>query len=193
MKEISLDVVRNLKAFAFDVDGVLFPNENWWFSNGVFAKRRSLYDGQGISLLRAVGFHVAFITSARGDMAKPIQDLVEGWNKLPSTKSESNPSGWEMVTLFDHQDSLLKKETLFGWLNSIGVEPGQCGAMGDDLVDIPMLSAAGFSASPRQAEHIVRERSHFVSEREGGEGAIRDVVNYILNVRNIDPTTLHLR
>lgn len=187
------EVVKNLKAFAFDVDGILFPNENWWFSDGTYGKRRSLYDGQGVSLLRAIGMHVAFITSARGEMAKPIIDLVNGWNKLPSTKREDNPNGWEPVTLFDHQDSALKKETLLSWLSEIGVEPEACGAMGDDLVDLPMLETVGFSASPAQAEKIVRERTHFVSERKGGEGALRDVVNYILEVKGIDPTTLLLR
>lgn len=193
MKNIDIEVVKNLKAFAFDVDGILFPNENWWFSNGVFAKRRSLYDGQGISLLRAIGFHIAFITSARGEMAKPIIDLVEGWNKLPSTKSEINPEGWEPVRLFDHQDSSLKKETLLAWLSEIGVQPLECGGAGDDLVDIPMLESVGFSAAPAQAEDVVKGRCHFVSARNGGEGAMRDMVNYILEVKGIDPTTLTLR
>lgn len=187
------EVIKNLKAFAFDVDGILFPNENWWFSNGVFAKRRSLYDGQGVSLLRAIGMHVAFITSARGEMAKPIIDLVAGWNKLPSTKSAENPNGWEPVKLFDHQDSALKKETLLSWLSEIGVSSEACGAMGDDLVDLPMLESVGFSASPAQAEKIVRDRTHFVSTRNGGEGAMRDVVNYILEVKGVDPVTLSLR
>ncbi len=193
MKESQDGVVQNLKAFAFDVDGVLFPNENWWFSDGTYARRRSLYDGQGISLLRAAGIHVAFITSARGEMLKPISDLIEGWNKLPSTKSFENPEGWEPVTLFDHQDSSKKKETLATWLDTIGVPHSECGAMGDDLVDIPMLESVGFCVAPAQAEDVVKTRAHFVSARKGGEGAIRDVVNFILEQKGIDPTTLVLR
>ena len=180
MKKIDTQLVQNLKAFAFDVDGILFPNENWWFSNGVFARRRSLYDGQGISLLRACGFHIAFITSARGDMLKPISDLIEGWNNLPSTRSEGNENGWAPVTLFDHQDSSRKRETLLSWLGTVGVSPVECGAMGDDLVDIPMLEAVGFACAPAQAEEIVKERCHFVAARNGGEGAVRDVVNFVL-------------
>ena len=193
MKDIDINSVQNLKAFAFDVDGILFPNENWWFSDGRFAKRRSLYDGQGISLLRGIGMHIAFITSARGEMAKPIIDLVEGWNTLPSTKSESNPNGWELVRLFDHQNSELKKETLATWLREIHISPSECGAAGDDLVDIPMLESVGFAAAPAQAEESVKSRCHFVTKREGGEGAIRDIVNYVLEVKGIDPTTLVLR
>lgn len=193
MKDISPDVIKNLNAFAFDVDGVLFPNEVWWFSDGMFAKRRSLYDGQGISLLRALGFHIVFITSAKGEMAKPITSLIEKWNELPSTKNESNPNGWEKVTLYDTQSSTKKKESLEAWLNEVGISPEECGAMGDDLVDMKMLEYAAFRACPAQAEEVIKDVCHFVSTRNGGEGAVRDVVNYVLTVRGVDPTSLPLQ
>ncbi len=193
MQEISPEVIQNLKAFAFDVDGVLFPNEVWWFSDGMFAKRRSLYDGQGISLLRALGLKIVFITSAKGDMAKPVTSLIEKWNELPSTKSDTNPDGWEKVRLYDTQSSTKKAESLQAWLEEAGISPTECGAMGDDLVDFKMLQLAAFRAAPAQAEQIIRESCHFVSERNGGEGAVRDMVNYVLRVRGVDPTTLPLQ
>jgi 3-deoxy-D-manno-octulosonate 8-phosphate phosphatase (KDO 8-P phosphatase) len=193
MKEIHPEVIKNLKAFAFDVDGVLFPNEVWWFSDGVFAKRRSLYDGQGISLLRAVGFHVVFITSAKGEMAKPIASLIEKWNELPSTRSETNPNGWEKVRLYDCQSSTKKRESLEAWLGEVGISALECGAMGDDLVDFKMLESAAFRAAPAQAEEVIKDICHFVSERNGGEGAIRDMVNFVLKVRGVDSTTLPLQ
>lgn len=185
--------IKELQAFAFDVDGVLFPNENWWFSDGTYARRRSLYDGQAISLLRAAGLRIAFVTSARGEMVKPITDLINGWNRLPSTQSTINPAGWPPVMLFDHQDSQKKKETVSLWLNDIGISHEHCGAMGDDLVDIPMLESVGFAASPIQSEQLVKDYCHFVSTREAGSGAIRDVVNYVLKVKGIDPLSLNLR
>ncbi len=193
MKEVNQEIIKNLKAFAFDVDGVLFPNEVWWFSDGMFAKRRSLYDGQAISLLRAVGFHIVFITSAKGEMAKPVASLIEKWNELPSTKSEINPNGWEKVTLYDCQSSTKKKESLEAWLVEVGIEATECGAMGDDLVDLKMLEVAAFRTAPAQAEQVIKNVCHFVSERNGGEGAVRDVVNYILKMRGIDSTTLTLQ
>jgi 3-deoxy-D-manno-octulosonate 8-phosphate phosphatase (KDO 8-P phosphatase) len=193
MKDIDIEVVKNLKAFAFDVDGILFPNENWWFSDGVFAKRRSLYDGQGISLLRAIGMRVVFITSAKGEMAKPVISLIEKWNELPTSKSGENPNGWEHVRLYDTQSSTKKKESLEAWLSEIGVTANECGAMGDDLVDLVMLRAVAFAAAPAQAEQVIKNECHFVSARNGGEGAIRDVVNYILEIKDIDPRTLPLQ
>ena len=193
MKTVVEQRVKELQAFAFDVDGVLFPNENWWFSDGTYARRRSLYDGQAISLLRGAGLRIAFVTSARGDMVKPITDLIDGWNRLPSTQSADNPSGWAPVILFDHQDSQKKKKTVSSWLKDIGISHEHCGAMGDDLVDIPMLECVGFAAAPIQAEQLVKDRCHFVSTREAGSGAIRDVVNYILRVKGIDALSLNLR
>lgn len=193
MREINPEVVKNLKAFAFDVDGILFPNENWWFSDGTYARRRSLYDGQGVSLLRAIGFKIVFITSAKGEMAKPISSLIEKWNELASSKSEANPNGWEHVELYVNQNSTSKKETLNAWLTERNINPGECGAMGDDLVDLQMMESVAFCATPAQAEEVVKAHAHFVSARNGGEGAIRDVVNYILSVRGVDPTTLPLQ
>ena len=193
MHEIDVEIVKKLKAFAFDVDGVLFPNEVWWFSDGRFAKRRSLYDGQAISLLRAVGFHIVFITSAKGEMAKPVTSLIEKWNELPSTKSETNPDGWEKVRLYDCQSSTKKKESLEAWLGEVGISASECGAMGDDLVDLNMLKHAAFRAAPAQAEQAIKDICHFVSERNGGEGAIRDMVNYVLKVRSVDPASLPLQ
>ncbi len=193
MNTINPEIIKNLKAFAFDVDGVLFPNEVWWFSNGTFAKRRSLYDGQAISLLRAIGLRIVFITSAKGEMAKPVTSLIEKWNELPSSKSEANPNGWEHVRLYDCQSSTKKKESLASWLEEVGILPSECGAMGDDLVDLKMITSVAFSACPVQAEETIKDVCHFVSTRNGGEGAIRDMVNYILKVRGIDPATLPLQ
>ena len=193
MKTVSNDVIQNLKAFAFDVDGVLFPNEVWWFSDGIFAKRRSLYDGQGISLLRAIGLRIVFITSAKGEMAKPVTSLIEKWNELPSSKSDENPNGWEHVRLYDCQSSTKKKESLAAWLSEVGIKPEECGAMGDDLVDLNMMQSVAFCAAPAQAEQAVKDECHFVSTRSGGEGAIRDLVNHILAVRGIDQRTLNLQ
>jgi len=193
MKKIDTETIKNLKAFAFDIDGVLFPNEVWWFSDGMFAKRRSLYDGQGISLLRAIGFKIVFITSAKGEMAKPIKSLVEKWNELPSTKSDDNPSGWEKVMLYDCQSSTSKKESLEAWLSENNISKEECGAMGDDLVDLKMMTSVAFAAAPAQAEQLVKDSAHFVATRNGGDGAIRDVVNHILRIRNIDPTELSLQ
>ena len=194
MKNDNLElIIKNLKAFAFDVDGVLFPNEIWWSSDGTFMKRRSLYDGQGISLLRAMGIQVAFITSAKGEVAKPIEDLVLKWNTLPSSKSENNKNGWNHVRLYTMQNTLKKIETLTRWLEEINVPLEECGAMGDDLVDLPMLRAVSFAVAPAQAEQTVKDACHYITERSGGEGAVRDVVNYLLKILNIDPTTLPLQ
>lgn len=187
------EVIKNLKAFAFDVDGVLFPNEVWWFSDDTFMKRRSLYDGQAISLLRAMGIHVTFITSAKGMMAKPIESLIEKWNQLPSSKSELNPDGWAPVSLTTSQNSMQKLATLDAWLKEVGATREECGAMGDDLVDLEMLNVVAFKAAPVQAESVIRERVDFVSTRQGGKGAIRDLVNYIAEVRGIDVTKLPLQ
>jgi 3-deoxy-D-manno-octulosonate 8-phosphate phosphatase (KDO 8-P phosphatase) len=64
--------------------------------------------------------------------------------------------------------------------------------MGDDVGDFQVMQKAGFKASPAQAESLVKNISDFVAPRQGGNGAVRDFCNFLLETRGIDPTTLNL-
>ncbi|MSU55748.1 MAG: hypothetical protein EXS51_00350 [Candidatus Taylorbacteria bacterium] len=182
-------LARTISAVIFDVDGVMTNNQVWQgFPHKV--KVRSYYDGQGISLLRAIGVRVAFVTNEKDDHAVAITEIVEKLNKLPSSQSESNPKGWPLVRLFTGMGGAKKVEAAKLFAGELGITASECAAMGDDLVDIPLLDFVSLRASPAQAEEVVKRRCQFVSRREGGNGAIRDFANFILEARGIDPTTL---
>ena len=55
--------------------------------------------------------------------------------------------------------------------------------MGDDLTDYDILQAVGLAAAPAQAEEVIKKIVHFVAARRGGDGAIRDLANFILTVQ----------
>lgn len=188
--ETLLAQARMIKAVAFDSDGTLTDNTETTgfdapFSHGLL-KRRSHYDGQGISLLRAVGIQVAIITGEKDAGAHMVTKLVERWNSLPSVLNGS----WKPISLFGDVVGLEKVVKLERWLATSGVSLEHCAAMGDDLVDVPMLRAVGFRACPITAEEVLRDMADFVSERPAGYGAVRDLANLILTARGIDPTTL---
>ncbi len=184
--------LERAKAVCFDGDGVFTDNTEvigFPLSESVpkmVLKLRSHYDGQGVSLLRAIGIRVAIITNEEHAGAQAITSLVGRWNGLPSVQS----GAWHKVDLFLGAAGEKKKEKLIEWTRKIGVSLEETAVMGDDLVDYPMLTVAGFRAAPSSAEKVVLDIADFVSVRPGGSGAVRDFVNEILMVRGIDQTKL---
>lgn len=185
-----IDVAKKIKVLFCDSDGVMFPN-TVWMGAPFKAKYRSYYDGQGISLLRAIGIRIVFITNEKGPSAAAIRETVEKLNSLPSSKPQKI-DGWEQVVLYEGRGGTQKLETAQEFLakNLPDVTLAECAYMGDDLVDVPLLQKVGLPAAPAQAEEAIKNICLFVAEREGGGGAIRDFANKILDVRLIDPFTL---
>ncbi|HVM58913.1 MAG TPA: hypothetical protein VMT80_01115 [Candidatus Paceibacterota bacterium] len=183
-------IARALRFFAFDSDGCLFPNDVWEGmavgDSALKPKIRSYYDGQGMSLLRALGIRLCVITNEQGSNAAAVRGALDKWNSLPSCKNEL----WHPIELFEGCGGPRKLETLDRWLKKHGGSCGECGAMGDDLVDVAMLRAVAFAAAPSSGEEAVRKLCHFVSKRPGGAGAVRDLANFLVAVHKKDPLEL---
>lgn len=182
-------LAKSLKAIVFDVDGVLTDN-TVPLERGKGTRYRSYYDGQGTSLLRAIGVQICFITNEKGESAAGIEELIEKLNRLPSSRGEDNPSGWAHIKLYTGMGGERKVTAAEEWLGEIGVSFDECGFMGDDLVDFTLMRRVAFRAAPVSGEEVIKKACHFVSVRPGGSGAIRDLANFILETRGIDPTTL---
>lgn len=180
----AIEDARLIKATIFDGDGVITDNRVLEGLLGSKPRWRSHYDGQGISLLRAIGIKVCFITNETGESARAIKGLVERWNSLPSTSS------WGKVGLWTGSGGNAKVEVAQEWLSYNGLDWDRCSVMGDDLVDVPMLRMALLKVAPITAEHVVLDMADVVSVRPAGSGAVRDFANFVLQVRGFDPTKL---
>ncbi len=183
-------IAITIKGIIFDGDGVLTDNRVLEGFADAKPRWRSHYDGQGISLLRAIGLRICFITNEKGIDAAVIRGLVERWNNLPSSASLKKPDGWPRIELFEGRGGKFKVEAAEEWFRTVGIRWEECAVMGDDLVDVPMMRHAILRAAPSSAEFVVRNEAHFVSKRPGGGGAVRDFANFILAARGIDQTTL---
>ncbi|MDO8561496.1 MAG: HAD hydrolase family protein [bacterium] len=183
------DIAKRISVFFCDSDGVMFPN-TVLMGAPYKAKYRSYYDGQGLSLLRAVGIRVVFITNEKGESASAIRDTVEKLNDLPSSKRKDNPGGWENIVLYEGRGGTRKLDTAKEFLNENGYTLEDSAYMGDDLVDVPLLKAVALPAAPAQAEETIKNICLFVAQREGGAGAIRDFANMVLDARGINPLGL---
>lgn len=187
MTEEIKEKLKNVKAVVFDGDGVFFSGRVFIDpEKGEAFKERSHVDGQGISILRAIGIKVALIS---GEKTGFIEKIGEKLNSLPSVKDGK----WPLMGIFTGSQGSQKVETIEGWLKKIGVSWEECAAMGDDLADFQLLKKVGVAAAPAQAESVVKEIADYIAPREGGNGAIRDFCNLILEARKIDPTSLVLR
>ncbi len=174
-----------MRAVILDSVGVLFsPYVLFDADKGEMLRERSHIDGQGISLLRAAGVKIAFVSSEKTSFLKTLADKLNG---LPSVKSGT----WAPIEIFEGLSGDAKTKVLEVWSENVGVPFEACAYMGDDIGDYAMMQKVGFPCAPSQAEGIVKEISKFISEREGGRGAIRDLANYILKAKGTDPLSLN--
>ena len=188
------DRLQSIRVLVSSVSGVL--NNNQDIIGELDGKPfkglvRSHYDGQGVSLLRAIGIHVAFVSSDWLSPDGPVADLVRRWNDLPSAKAQTNP--WPPVKLIWDVVGTEQIKPVERWLNGIGLSFASCAVMGHDLVQVPLLKEGLLRVAPAQAEDVVKKMAHYITPRPGGNGALRDFANLLLEARGVDPTTLPTR
>lgn len=160
----TLDMARlcaaQLKLMAFDVDGVLTDGTLWFTSAGDEMKGFSSVDGHGLKMLREGGVDLAIITGRR------------------SRAVELRAENLGIARL--HQGVEDKRAVLLELAARLGIAPAQCGYMGDDVVDLPILRACGFAATVPQGEPLVKRHVQYVATRPAGGGAVREVCEFIL-------------
>jgi 3-deoxy-D-manno-octulosonate 8-phosphate phosphatase (KDO 8-P phosphatase) len=180
---------KNIKLVALDSLGVLFSEavmvtpESLTTPAGEHVRMRSHIDGQGISYLRAAGFLVCFISSEKAGF---IEALGEKLNNLPSVKNGT----WKPLGVFAGDAGKDKVATLTKWAEENGATLGEVAYMGDDIGDLTVFKVVGFKAAPAQAEEPVKAAADFVAKRRGGDGAIRDLANVLMEAQGIDPEQL---
>ena len=76
-----------------------------------------------------------------------------------------------------------KRHAFEGLIKRLGVPAAATGAMGDDVVDLPVLTRCGFSATVADAPEAVRRRVHYVASTPAGHGAAREVCEFIMRAQ----------
>jgi len=147
-----------------DCDGVLTDGSVYCSPDGEGLLRFSRRDGMGVARLRDAGIETGIVTRENS----PI--VARRAQKLGITEL--------------HADAHDKRAVVEGIAARHGLSLDQIGFIGDDLNDLEVLQAVGFSAAPANAETAVRQAVHFVTRRGGGRGAFRDVAEAILTARS---------
>ena len=154
---------KRVKLMIFDVDGVLTDGGLRYGVDGESFKTFNVLDGHGIKLLQQSGVKAAIISARESAIvAKRGSDL-----------------GIALLRQGVHD----KRKAFEQMLAELGLTPADCGFMGDDVIDLPVMTRVVFAASVPNAHHEVRARAHFVSAVAGGSGAAREVCDFLLRAQ----------
>ncbi len=149
----------DIKLFAVDVDGTLTDGKLLYGPAGVSQAFNSK-DGAGIMQLLDKGVEVAFVS----------------FRDFSSTRRRASDLGVKLLCL----GSIDKASSLKELAVHLDIPMTSVLFMGDDKKDIPALEVAGISACPRDAADEVRDICSLVADSNGGDGAVREVINKIL-------------
>jgi 3-deoxy-D-manno-octulosonate 8-phosphate phosphatase (KDO 8-P phosphatase) len=154
---------RTIEVVALDVDGVLTDGTFWWGPNGEEWKRFGFADVMGISRGSRAGLSFALISGEGG----PLIDRYAA--KLGITEV--------------HKACKDKSAALRLVSQRLGAPLGRICFVGDDVNDLPALELAGLSAAPANAQPPVLAAVDMALSRRGGNGAVRELVEFILASR----------
>lgn len=163
MPPVTKKLLRNISLIVLDVDGVLTDGRIIINSDGTESKNFHVRDGMGIALAVKAGYRIAIIS---GRYSKVIE-LRARELKIHDVYQDAG----DKLAAFRH---LLKERNL---------SAAQAAFMGDDINDIEVLKAAGFSAAPCDADAKVKKAARWVSQYAGGKGAVREIIEMIMTAQ----------
>lgn len=161
--DVSAPDLERIRAIALDVDGVLTDGTFWWGPDGQEWKRFSFADVMGVSLARKAGLIVALISGE----GSPLVDRFALKMGITDVFKECKDKAAALRRFAEHR-SLELHEICF---------------MGDDVNDLAALAIAGLSAAPADARPAVLAKAAFVAKRGGGNGAVRELIDAVLQAR----------
>ena len=165
MRDEIAEKSKIIRALLFDVDGVMTDGKIYCSESGETLKVFNAADGLGIKLLSEFNV-IAGVISGRDSRALRfrLEDLNIRHLYLGTT------------------DKLASFEQFLGQVN---LAPEQVAFIGDDLPDLSILTRCGLAVAPKNGCSEVRSRVDYVTERQGGDGSIREVVELILKSKGL--------
>jgi 3-deoxy-D-manno-octulosonate 8-phosphate phosphatase (KDO 8-P phosphatase) len=158
------DDIREIRAFLFDVDGVLSDDVSPLDEQGDPLRTANVKDGYAIRRALAAGFVIGIIT---GGTQKRV--------KLRYQK---------LGVLHFYDNSPEKAACLDDFLSVTGMNPGHILYMGDDLPDYPVMVRVGIPTCPADAVPEIKAVARYVSDRKGGRGCVRDVIEQVMRAQD---------
>jgi 3-deoxy-D-manno-octulosonate 8-phosphate phosphatase (KDO 8-P phosphatase) len=159
---------QKIKLIGFDVDGVLTDSSIFIDEKGEVFKKYCSLDGHGLKLCLKFGLKLCII-SARKSAA--VYKRFEGWGFDEDIHTGIQDKWTKMQEIMKKYD-LTAEEVAF---------------IGDDMPDVPILEKIGLAATPLNRHYSVDRHIHYITEKEGGKGAARELCDLILTAQGRIP------
>lgn len=157
--------LARIEMMVFDVDGVLTDGKLYFGAQGEALKAFHVLDGSGIKSLASAGIVVAVISGRESSIT--LRRCAElGIRHVAQGIADK-------VVAFD------------AMRYDLGKTAAECGYMGDDVIDVPVMRRVGFAATVPNAADGVAAFAHWTSRREGGAGAVREACDLLLAARTL--------
>lgn len=155
-----LEKAKKVKLVVFDVDGVLTNGQIIIGDNGEEYKAFHSRDGHGMKLLQYTGVEIAIIT---GRTSRTVEHRMQS-----------------LGIKYVYQGQRVKLPVFQQLIKELKLSPEQCAYVGDDWVDLSIMSRVGLAIAVQDADPIVKKHAHFITSSKGGHGAAREVCELIM-------------
>jgi len=163
MEKSYKEIMPQIDTLIFDVDGVLTNGEVTIFPNGDMVRSMNIKDGYALKSAVMAGYKVCIISGGTNEnVRKRLSDL-----------------GITDIYLGAHN----KIEQFNQYIDKFNIIPENILYMGDDIPDYPVMEKVGLPCCPKDAAPEIQEVSTYVSQKKGGKGCVRDVIEQVLKVQ----------
>lgn len=156
---------REVRFLLLDVDGVMTDGTLYLTDSGGEMKGFHIHDGFGIHQLQKSGIPIGIITGRASE--------VVSLRARELGISEVHQGAVEKIIVYD------------GLLQKYGLKDSEVAYVGDDLIDLPILERVGLAVAVANAVPEVKKRVHWITEKPGGRGAVREVTDFLMSSRGI--------
>ena len=160
---MSLSQAKSIRLIAFDIDGIMTDGGLYLSDSGEEFKRFNSLDGHGLKMLKASGVELAIIT---GRTSRCVELRAQNLG---------------IAHLFQGvEDKLSAMQEL---LQKLGISAEESAYMGDDVIDLPVMRRMALALTVPEAPQLVRDHAHYVTRRNGGNGAVREACELIMSAQ----------
>lgn len=166
-----IERASKVKLVIFDVDGVLTDGSLFLGDDGQEYKAFNSQDGHGMVMLQESGVQIAIITGRTSEVVRlrmaslGITHVYQG-----------------------HRDKLPPFEELKA---AVKLTSDQIAYVGDDVVDLPVMSRVGLAIAVQDAHAFTKQHAHWITSSNGGQGAAREVCELLMEAQGKLHSTLH--
>ncbi len=155
------ELAKKIKLIIMDVDGTLSDGRFFILPDGQSLKSFDVKDGTGIIFANLAGIKTAIVTGKKSEIVRVRA---------------------EELHIDDYYEGIADKtQPFYQLLEKYELEREEVAYIGDDIGDAEVMGMVGFSAAVGDAHPLIKRISHYIAKRYGGRGAVREVIDFILD------------